>query len=74
MSDAAKLILPIGTQIVVLKDIKVLNEDRFQPRGTVGVIKSAPQDATHSYVAEFLDGSVSAGKTTRICNPQTLSN
>ncbi len=62
MSDAAKLILPIGTQIVALIDVKVINENRFQPRGTVGVIKSSPKDATHSYLAEFFDGSISAVK------------
>jgi uncharacterized protein len=62
MSDASKLILPIGTQIVALIDVKVINENRFQPRGSVGVIKSSPKDATHSYVAEFLDGSLSAIK------------
>jgi hypothetical protein len=56
------LILPIGTQIVILIEVKVLNEIRFQPRGTVGVIKSAPKDATHSYLIEFLDGTISTIK------------
>ncbi len=56
------LILPIGTQIVTLIEVKVINEIRFQPRGTVGVIKFAPQDATHSYLIEFLDGSISSIK------------
>jgi uncharacterized protein len=62
MSIERTLIIPIGTQIVALIDVKVINENRFQPRGTVGVIKSSPKDATHSYIAEFLDGSVSAVK------------
>ncbi len=51
------LIIPNGTQIVTLIESKVLNEDRFHPRGTVGKIKSAPNDATHSYLIEFLDDS-----------------
>lgn len=56
------LALPIGTQIVTLIEVKVLNEDRFQPRGTVGVVKSSPKDATHSYLVEFPDGSLSSLK------------
>ena len=64
-SDSEKisnLILPKGTQVVTLIDVKVLNENRFQPRGTVGVIKTQPIDAKHSYLIEFLDGSISALK------------
>lgn len=56
------LILPVGTQIVTLIEVKVLNETRFQPRGTVGVIKSQPQDAKHSYLVEFLDSSLASIK------------
>jgi hypothetical protein len=56
------LIIPSGTQIVTLAESKVLNENRFQPRGTVGIVKSAPKDATHSYLIEFLDGSLSSLK------------
>jgi uncharacterized protein len=62
MSEISTLIIPIGTQIVTLIDVKVISENRFQPRGTVGVIKSSPKDATHSYITEFLDGSISAVK------------
>ncbi len=56
------LLLPIGTQIVTLIEVKVINEDRFQSRGSVGVIKSSPKDATHSYLVEFTDGSHSSLK------------
>jgi hypothetical protein len=51
------LIVPIGTQIVTLIEAKVFNENRFQPCGAVGIIAGQPQDATHSYIIEFLDGS-----------------
>ncbi len=51
------LIIPNGTQIVTLSEAKVLSEDRFHPKGTVGMIKAAPMDATHSYLIEFLDDS-----------------
>ena len=53
------LIIPKGTQIVTLIEVKVLNFDRFQPRGTVGVIKSQPTDSKHAYLVEFPDGSIS---------------
>ncbi|HRH45640.1 MAG TPA: nucleotidyltransferase domain-containing protein [Pyrinomonadaceae bacterium] len=62
MQENSTLILPIGTQIVALIEVKVLNENRFQSRGTVGVIKSSPKDATHSYLVEFPDGSLGSIK------------
>ncbi|MBX7169609.1 MAG: nucleotidyltransferase domain-containing protein [Pyrinomonadaceae bacterium] len=62
MNEKTTLILPIGTQIVTLIEVKVLNETRFQSRGTVGVIKSSPKDTTHSYLIEFLDGSLGSIK------------
>jgi len=62
MEQKPNLILPIGTQIVTLIEVKVLNETRLEPRGTVGVIKSAPKDAAHSYLIEFPDGSIASIK------------
>lgn len=50
------LLVPVGTQIVTLIEAKVFNENRFQTRGAVGVVLRQPQDATHSYVIEYLDG------------------
>ena len=49
------LIVPSGTQIVLLKDVKILNENRFQPKGTVGAISGLPTDALHAYKIKFLD-------------------
>lgn len=49
------LIVPAGTQIVLLKEVKVLNENRFQPIGSVGVITVLPNDAFHSYKIKFPD-------------------
>ncbi len=51
------LLVPAGTQIVILIEAKVFNENRFQPRGAVGVVAGQPQDANHSYIIEFADGS-----------------
>jgi uncharacterized protein len=50
-------LVPLGTQIVTLVETKVFNENRFQPRGAVGVITAQPQDATHSYIVKFPDES-----------------
>ena len=56
------LLVPEGTQVVTLIEAKILNENRFQPRGAVGVIRSAPKDATHSYLVAFQDGSLASLK------------
>lgn len=56
------LIIPVGTQIVTLIEIKVINENRFQPRGAVGVVHWQPSDNSHSYLVEFTDGSHSSLK------------
>lgn len=51
------LIVPKGTQIVLLNEVKILNERRFHPKGTVGVISGLPTDAFHAYKIRFSDGS-----------------
>lgn len=51
------LIIPKGTQIVLLNQIKVLNENAFHTKGTVGKIVALPVDAFHAYQIEFPDGS-----------------
>lgn len=50
------LIIPKGTQIVLLNKVKILNKNVFQKEGTVGVISSLPNDGFHAYKIEFLDG------------------
>ena len=56
------LLIPIGTQIVTLVEAKVINENRSQPRGAVGVVLWQPGDGTHSYIVQFPDGSNAALK------------
>lgn len=51
------LIVPKGTQVVLLNEVKVLNENRFHPKGAVGVIAGLPNDAFHAYRVKFTDGS-----------------
>lgn len=55
--QSTNLIIPNGTQIVLLNEIKVLSENRVQPKGTVGVIAGLPSDAFHSYKIKFPDDS-----------------
>lgn len=50
------LIIPKGTQIVLLNETKVINENRFHQKGTVGKIVGTPTDASHAYQIEFPDG------------------
>ena len=56
--DDFNLIIPKGTQIVLLNETKVLSENRFYAKGTVGKIIILPSDAFHAYQIEFPDGSL----------------
>ena len=57
-----ELIIPKGTQIVLLNEVKVLNENRLYPKGTVGKVCSVPIDSTHAYKIEFSDKSFGTAK------------
>lgn len=61
-TDKPLLLVPVGTQIVTLVETKIFNENRFQPRGAVGVVFWQPQDQTHSYTVKFADDSSGALK------------
>ena len=50
------LIIPKGTQIVLLNETKVFNENSFYAKGTVGKVVETPADAFHAYKIEFPDG------------------
>jgi predicted nucleotidyltransferase len=64
IENKTHLPVPGGTQIVTLIRTKILNKDEFQQRGTVGVIRSAPADASHSYLIEFTDGTMGSMRRT----------
>lgn len=51
------LIVPKGTQVVLLRAVKVLNENRFHPKGAVGVVSGLPNDGFHAYRVKFTDDS-----------------
>lgn len=51
------LILPIGTQVVTLVDVRERNGGPVRQAGSVGKIVKAPLDNTHHYIVQFPDGS-----------------
>src|SRR5262249_31688922 len=55
-----KLMLPVGTQVVTLVEVRSSSGELRQPRGAVGVIVKSPVDGSHSYRVRFLDGSEAA--------------
>jgi hypothetical protein len=50
------LILPIGTQVVALVEVKGTDGKTLHPRGAVGIVAQAPGDVWHSYRVRFPDG------------------
>ena len=50
------LIIPVGTQVVTLFEVKGRAAGRVCPRGAVGEVIAAPQDNSHSYHVRFPDG------------------
>src|SRR3954447_5815637 len=49
-------ILPVGTQVVSLVEVKGADGKPVHPRGAVGVVVLAPADDWHSYRVRFPDG------------------
>ncbi|CAG0965886.1 hypothetical protein PHYC_00981 [Phycisphaerales bacterium] len=49
-------ILPIGTAVVVLVDVRGGNGRAAHPKGTAGVVVSAPADMEHAYRVRFPGG------------------
>lgn len=50
------LILPVGTQVVALVEVRGTDGKPVHPRGAVGVIVNAPADYWHSYRIRFPEG------------------
>ncbi len=50
------LIYPVGTQVVVQKDIYHPNQRIAHPAGAVGIVARAPVDRSHAYRVKFNDG------------------
>lgn len=51
-----QLIVPAGTRIVALADVRIPETGAVQPAGAVAVIVHAPADGTHAYRVRFPDG------------------
>src|SRR5579863_7245022 len=54
--QSPNLIFPLGTQVVVLRDVFSDAGRVLHPRGSVGVVLKSPLDLEHSYRVRFLDG------------------
>ena len=54
------LIVPVGTQVVTLAEVKGRAGGRVCPSGAVGEVTAAPQDNSHSYRVRFPDGTEAA--------------
>lgn len=50
------LILPVGTQVVTLVEVRGRNGEAARRSGTVGKIIKAPTDNAHAYLVQFPDG------------------
>ena len=50
------LILPVGTQVVALVEVRASDGTVAHPRGAAGEVVQAPADAWHSYRVRFPDG------------------
>ena len=50
------LIYPVGTKVVLLREILGDHKRTQQPRGALGVVVKSPNDLTHSYRVRFADG------------------
>jgi predicted nucleotidyltransferase len=50
------LLLPVGTQVVALVEVKGPDGKGAHPRGAVGVVVQAPADCWHAYRVRFPDG------------------
>ena len=56
MADAM-IFLPVGTQVITRLAITATERTVVLPKGSVGVILSAPSDNLHKYLVKFTDGS-----------------
>jgi hypothetical protein len=56
MEANAHLILPVGTRVVALAEVRGTDGKPVHPRGAVGVVIQAPVDYWHSYLVRFVDG------------------
>lgn len=52
----SNLILPPGTQVVALVEVRGTDGKPVHPRGAVGVVIQSPSDCWHTYRARFPDG------------------
>ena len=56
------MILPVGTHVVTLVEVKGPDGRPVHPRGAVGIVTQSPADAWHAYRVRFPDGFEAAMK------------
>ena len=56
MSTGEPTILPVGTRVVTIADVRSRNGYVEIPRGAVGTVQRAPTDGSHSYWVRLVDG------------------
>ncbi len=56
LSSNAALIIPAGTQVVSLIEIKGISGHPVHPAGIVGIVTASPSDHTKAYRVQFPDG------------------
>jgi len=62
----AQLIIPTGTQVVTRIELRDATDAPVRPRGAVGVIVAAPDDAQRTYRVRFADGGEAALRRTEL--------
>ena len=65
-SSQGPLILPVGTQVVALVEVRGTDGKPVHPRGAVGVVIQSPSDYWHSYRVRFPDGFETTFKRTEL--------
>lgn len=66
MKTTPPLILPIGTQVVVLTQVCGPDGQVVHPPKAVGVIVQSPLDDSHRYRVQFTDGLIAAFARTQL--------
>ncbi len=67
------LILPVGTQVVTLVEIRSRNGQPLRRSGSVGKVTKAPTDNEHAYQVQFPDGGQTSLHRQELATSQTCS-
>jgi predicted nucleotidyltransferase len=68
------LILPVGTQVVTLVEVRARDGEPLRRSGTVGKVIKAPADNQHAYTIQFPDGGLTSLHRQEIAIRKHLQN